>query len=188
MILQDLLLSGGMDRDGRMTAGTARIALLALLAVLPGACQRVVPDQEDEVETGVFARPDDLPPFTLQPMGTYEMGNFEPRGDKRCSFATNPALPPLLLATGFLRQPNSPVDVLVKYGGQIIEGETVTPGGFDAIRDMATFDTGGMIIDVARITQEPDGSGPAPPGRALLRMTMAGQEQAIIEGYWTCTV
>ncbi|MES2698774.1 MAG: hypothetical protein V4647_04095 [Pseudomonadota bacterium] len=171
-----------------MTAGFARIALLALLAVLPGACQRAGPAQEEEAATGVFARPDDLPPFTLQPMGVYEMGDFEQRGDKRCSFATNPALPPLLVATGFLRQPTSPVDVLVKYGGQIVEGEPVTPGGFDAIRDEATFDTGGMIIDVARITQEPDGSGPAPQGRALLRVTMAGQEQEIIAGYWTCTV
>lgn len=171
-----------------MTAGVARITLLALLAVLPGACQRAVPEQEDEVSTGVFARPDDLPPFTLQPMDIYEMGDFEQRGDKRCSFATNPALPPLLVATGFLRQAASPVDVLVKYGGQVVDGESVTPGGFDAILEMATFDTGGMIIDVARISEELDGSGPAPPGRALLRVTMAGQEQEIISGYWTCTV
>jgi hypothetical protein len=178
----------GMERDGRMTAGVARIALLALLAVLPGACQRAGGEQEEEAVTGVFARPDDLPPFTLQPIGTYEMGDFELQGDKRCSFATNPALPPLLVATGFLRQPDSRVDVLVKYGGQIVVGEPVGPGGFDAIRNMATFDTGGMIIDVARITEEPDGSGPAPPGRALLRVTMAGQEQEIIAGYWTCTV
>lgn len=70
----------------------------------------------------------------------------------------------------------------------MVEGQLQTGGGFDAILREATFDTGGMVIDVARIDVEPDGSGPAAPGRALLRVTMAGQQQQIIEGYWLCTV
>ena len=73
-------------------------------------------------------------------------------------------------------------------GRQVVEGQLQTGGGFDAILREATFDTGGMVIDVARIDVEPDGSGPAAPGRALLRVTMAGQQQQIIEGYWLCTV
>lgn len=78
--------------------------------------------------------------------------------------------------------------MLVKYGGQVVQGHLQTPGGFDAMRQEATFDTAGMVIDVARIDVEPDGSGSAAPGRALLRMTMAGQDQQIIEGFWLCSV
>lgn len=170
-----------------MTTRAARV-VLALLALLPGACNRPTPQEAPEADTGVFVRPDELPLFTLEPMTGYELDSFELQGDKRCSFGTNPALPPLLLATGFLRQPDAEVDVLAKYGGQIVEGRPVTEGGFEAILDRATFDTGGMIIDVARISEEPDGSGPAAPGRAMLRITMAGQDQQIIDGYWTCTI
>ncbi|MEO5707046.1 MAG: hypothetical protein ABIT10_00465 [Alteraurantiacibacter sp.] len=178
-----------------MTTGAARTVLLALLAMLPAACGRQAPASSEaeagpgpgEPQTDVFARPDDLPVFTLQPMPGYELDSFELQGDQRCSFATHQALPPLLLATGFLRHPQAKVGVLLKYGGQIVEGRVVTEGGFEAIFEAATFDTGGMIVDVARITEEPDGSGPAAPDRALLRVTMAGQDQQIIDGYWTCT-
>ena len=164
------------------------MAALLGVALALGGCQReaVPPGQEEQTE--VFSSDDGLPMFTLQPMSSYEQDDFVLEGDKRCTFSTNPALPPLVLATGYLRQPQARVDVLVKYGGQVVPAHLRTPGGFDAIGREATFDTGGMVIDVARIDQEPDGSGPAAPGRALLRMTMAGQDEQIIEGYWLCTV
>jgi hypothetical protein len=165
-----------------------RIVAPLCVALVLGGCQRDAAHVAQEAETEVFARADDLPLFTLQPISAYEQDDFVLQGNKRCMFSTNPAQPPLLLVAGFLRQPGARVEVLTKYGGQVVEGQLRTPGGFDAIQREATFDTAGMVIDVARIDVEPDGSGPAAPGRALLRMTMAGQDQQIIEGYWLCTV
>lgn len=176
-----------MVREG-CKVGRARIAALLCTALALGGCQRDAARAAHEAETEVFTRADELPLFTLEPMSAYEQDNFVLEGDKRCGFSTDPALPPLLLATGFLRQPQRQVDVLTKYGGQVVEGRLTTPGGFDAILQEATFETSGMVVDVARIAEEPDGSGPAAPGRALLRVTMAGQDQQIIEGYWLCTV
>lgn len=167
-----------------------RLWLTALTgaALTLGGCQREASPPGPAESTEIFARDDGLPMFTPEPISAYEQQDFVLKGDKRCAFSTKPSLPPLVIATGFLRQPQARVDVLVKYGGQVVEGQLTTAGGFDAIRREATFDTGGMVIDVARIDVEPDGSGPAAPGRALLRATMAGQEQQIIEGYWLCTV
>ncbi len=182
------MLSSAAMKRGSGIGQRAALAAVVLGVVALGGCQRDAARSAQQEETEVFTRVDELPLFQLEPMSIDEMGDFEPLGDKRCSFATNPALGPLVVATGFLRRPTARVDVLVKYGGQIVQGRTMTEGGFDAILDAATFDTGGMVIDVARIDVEPDGSGPAPPGRALLRMTMAGQEQDIIEGYWLCSV
>jgi hypothetical protein len=176
-----------MERVHHIRIG-ARWAVLLGAALALGGCGRQVTPEAVEDQTEVFTRSDDLPMFTLEPISAYEQDSFVLHGDKRCSFSTNPALPPLVLATGVLHQPRARVDVLVKYGGEVVEGRLRTPGGFDGLLNEATFDTGGMVIDVARIDVEPDGSGPAAPGRALLRMTMAGQEQQIIEGYWLCTV
>ncbi|MXO73428.1 hypothetical protein [Alteraurantiacibacter buctensis] len=179
-----------MERVGCIDwlAGRSRRWAVPLGAALVLAgCARDPTPAEPEEQTAVFTRADDLPVFTLEPVTAFEQDNFELAGDKRCSFATSPALPPLVLATGYLRRPQARVDVLVKYGGQVVEAHLRTPGGFDAITREATFDTGGMVIDVARIDVEPDGSGKAAPGRALLRVTMAGQEEQIIDGYWLCT-
>jgi len=172
------------------TPSVLRLATLALASLALAACQRdtTAPASAPHEETRVFTRADDLPPFELEPIGLEEQGDFDLVGDKSCHFATHPAARPLVLATGFFRRPQQAVQVLVKYGGQVQPGTSTTPGGFDAIRREATFDTGGMIIDVARIDVEPDGSRPAKPNRALLRMTMAGQEQEVIEGFWICTV
>lgn len=161
-------------------------ALLGAALALAG-CQRDTAPPVPQEQTEIFAQDDGLPLFTPEPISAFEQGNFELQGDKRCTFSTHPATPPLVLATGFLRRPQAQIDVLVKYGGEVTEAHATTEGGFDAIRNEATFDTGGMVIDVARIDVEPDGSGPAAPGRALLRVTMAGQDQQIIEGYWLCT-
>lgn len=170
------------------TSGKARFAALLCTALALGGCQRDAARAAQEAETEVFARADPLPQFTLEPISLYEQEDFVLDGDKRCAFSTRPGLPPLLVATGFLRQPQRQVDVLTKYGGQVIEGRLDTPGGFDAILHEATFETSGMKLDVAQVTARPDGSGPAAPGQARLRVTMAGQDQQIIEGYWLCTV
>lgn len=176
-----------MERVGCIARGKGWAVLLGAALALAG-CGRSSATAEDGDETPVFTRQPDLPQFTPEPISAYEQEGFTLGGDKRCTFATHPAQPPLLLATGYLRRPQAEVDVLVKYGGQVVEAHLQTPGGFDAIQREATFDTGGMVIDVARIDVEPDGSGPAAPGRALLRVTMAGQDRQIIEGFWLCTV
>jgi hypothetical protein len=176
-----------MERERGIMRG-ARVAVLLCLAVALVGCQRRAAPDIPEEETQVFTRPADMPLFTLEPIDPYEVEDYGLEGDKRCAFSTHPAVPPLVVATGFLRRPQASVDVLVKYGGQLVDGTSVTPGGFDGIRQEARFDTAGMVIDVARIAVEPDGSGPAAPGRALLRMTMAGQDEQIIEGFWICSV
>lgn len=169
--------------------GGKRGAALVCAALALASCGRGnSPATADEEGTPVFTRPADLPLFTLEPITAYEQDEFTLSGDKRCAFATHPAQAPLLVATGYLRRPQAAVDALAKYGGQVVEAHLRTPGGFDAIQREATFDTGAMVIDVARIDVEPDGSGRAAPGRALLRTTMAGQDEQIIEGYWLCSV
>ena len=162
------------------------IAATALLAL--AACQQNAARDAQQRTAEVFADDDGLPAFALEPITREELDDFELEGDRRCAFAENPAFDPLLVATGFVRSPGSKVEVLVKLSGQVSEAQVVDEAslGLDAVIGGGSFDSGAAIIDIARIDQEPDGSGPAAPDRAMIRLRMAGQDPWIGDGYWTC--
>lgn len=101
-----------MERVICIGNGPRFAALLGAVLALTG-CQREAPLPQAEEQTEIFAGDDGLPLFTPEPISVSEQENFTLDGDKRCAFSTHPALPPLVIATGFLRQPQARVDVLV---------------------------------------------------------------------------
>ena len=165
------------------------LIVLAISSLALAGCQRNAAQTARESETQVFTAPETLPEFSLQPMGVDDLGDYDVEGDKSCRFAEHPAGLPLVQANGFAHRPGSQVQAFVKYGEEMAQATSVTPaGGLDALHDQATFDTGGVVVDVQRITTEPDGSGPARPNRAMLRLRMAGQEEQLLAGFWICTI
>lgn len=169
-------------------AATAAIAMLAVLGL--SACERDAASRASQEEaTPVFSTGPGGPAYELQPMTTDDLEGAEIEGELACAFAINPAAEPLLLARGFVDAPVSKAQMLVKYADLVVQGNASEEGGYDAMVGGASFDTAAMVIEVAIVGDEVEdtkGFTESAPRKAMIRVSQAGHEQTMVEGYWTC--
>ena len=184
-----------------------RAATLALVALAFTACsqqktedQPAAPAAPDEVRTPavtpaapapVTAAPNDGAPnggtvggdgsqIQLSGLTRPDFEANDLKGELGCSF--NSGADQLLYATGFVASKDA-AQGLVKVGSYV--ERIVTPGGYDAMVNGATFSGQGKTIKIA-ITGKATGGGESPAYPATLSYNRADGAKRVIEGTWTC--
>jgi len=165
---------------------TMRLALLLGSALALAGCQRDAASQAQSGNTDIFTSASQMDEFALQVMTEDELADHDLAGDYGCAFSIEQIGEPLMVARVFADSPDSRAEMLVKYGESITRGFATEAGGSDAIAKGGSFDTAGLMVDVALTEEEPAGRGESPPYPAMIRVTQPVYGEAFIEGFWTC--
>ncbi len=183
---------------------TYRFATVIAAALVLAACsqqktedQPAAPAAPDEVRTPavspavpapVTAAPNDSPTtggdgsqIELSPLLRADFEANDLQGELGCSF-NNGGADPLLYAIGFVASKDA-AQGLVKVGTYV--ERIVTPGGYDAMVNGATFSGQGKTIKIA-ITGKATGGGESPAYPATLSYSRADGAKRVVEGTWTC--
>jgi hypothetical protein len=186
---------------------TNRLAIVIAAAFVLTACsqqktedQPAAPPAPDEVRTPAIsatqpaptaAAPNDGPtvsptvggdgsPITLSGLTRPDFEANDLKGELSCGF--NSGADQLLYAVGFVASKDA-AQGLVKVGTYV--ERIVTPGGYDAMVNGATFSGQGKTIKIA-ITGKATGGGESPAYPATLSYSRADGAKRVVEGTWTC--